>query len=238
MVELPGLLTDRYSCGIFQLYYETDILPNHSSSSISWIVTVQIFLMFSLGPVVGVLVDVVGPRKLIFPASILALLGVFMISLCSEYWQIMLAQGIAYGIGAAVLFLPPMVCVGQWFSTKRGLATGIVASGSSVGRYPVDIGALICISLTNSRRRGFSYCRFAIDPTARICCSTPLDGAADGMHACHRKHLCFGSVSPSTQISPEISRFESIQKLAVDIVLCRMFLHVVRSRFSLITFNT
>ena len=93
--------------------------------------------MFSLGPVVGVLVDVVGPRKLILPASILALVGVFMISLCNEYWQIMLAQGIAYGIGAAALFLPPMVAVGQWFSTKRGLATGIVASGSSVGWYSV-----------------------------------------------------------------------------------------------------
>ena len=126
---------NRDSCGAFQLYYETDLLKQHSSSSITWIVTIQIFLMFFLGPVIGILVDVVGPRPIVTSAGIISLLGICMLSLCKQYWQVLLAQGICFGIGAAGLFLPAMVAVGQWFTTKRGLAMGIVASGSSVGQY-------------------------------------------------------------------------------------------------------
>jgi hypothetical protein len=56
-----------------------------------------------------------------------------MLSLCTEYWQIILAQGVAFGIGTAGVSLPALVLTSQWFSTKRGLATGIVSSGSSFG---------------------------------------------------------------------------------------------------------
>ena len=58
-----------------------------------------------------------------------------MLSLSTKYWQVLLSQGVVYGIGAAGLFLPGMVTSGQWFARRRGLALGIVASGSSVGMY-------------------------------------------------------------------------------------------------------
>ncbi|KAJ5958933.1 uncharacterized protein N7479_006083 [Penicillium vulpinum] len=133
------------ACGTFQLYYEEELLSDYSKSTISWIITVQIFLMFSFGLIMGVLVDIVGPRKLIFPASLLALLGIFMLSLSTKFYQIMLTQGIVYGLGASGLFLPPMVCAGQWFTKRRGLAAGIVASGSSLGGviFPIIVSRLI-----------------------------------------------------------------------------------------------
>ncbi|KAL6244128.1 hypothetical protein RBB50_008998 [Rhinocladiella similis] len=133
------------ACGAFQLYYETDLLKNYSSSAISWIVTIQIFLMFFLGTVTGILVDAVGPRPVVAAAGFLSLLGICMLSLCKENWQIILAQRICFGTGAAGLFLPSMVAVGQWFSTKKGLAMGIVASGSSVGGtiFPIMVPRLI-----------------------------------------------------------------------------------------------
>ena len=128
------MLTLCCSCGIFQLYYETDIITEKSTSDIAWITTVQIFLMFFLGSFVGALTDRVGPRPVIIPAAVAAILGVCMLSLCTEYYQIILAQGLCFGIGGAALFLPPMVATGQWFSTKKGLAAGIVVSGSSMGK--------------------------------------------------------------------------------------------------------
>ncbi|KAJ5988409.1 hypothetical protein N7481_003619 [Penicillium waksmanii] len=133
------------ACGIFQLYYEEETLSHYAQSTISWIITIQIFLMFSLGLINGVLVDVVGPRKVLLPASFLALLGIFMLSLSTKFWHIMLTQGIVYGLGASGLFLPPMICVGRWFTKRRGLATGIVASGSSVGGviFPIMVSRLI-----------------------------------------------------------------------------------------------
>ncbi|KMU74826.1 hypothetical protein CISG_00756 [Coccidioides immitis RMSCC 3703] len=164
------------ACGIFQLYYETDILSNHTSSAISWIVTIQIFLMFSLGPIVGVLVDILGPRKLIFPASILALFGIFMLSLCNKYWQIMLAQGIVYGIGAAATFLPPLIVVGQWFSTKRGLATGLVASGSSLGGiiFPIVVSRLIAQVGFASALRWTGLLMACVLVIGNLCISGPI----------------------------------------------------------------
>lgn len=100
--------------------------------------------MFFLGTVTGILVDAVGPRPVVAAAGFLSLLGICMLSLCKENWQIILAQRICFGTGAAGLFLPSMVAVGQWFSTKKGLAMGIVASGSSVGEYSPSTPLLIC----------------------------------------------------------------------------------------------
>lgn len=89
--------------------------------------------MFFLGPPVGLVIDAVGPRPVLIPFSIICVVAIFMLSLCTEYWQVMLAQGVAFGIGTAGVSLPALVLVSQWFSTKRGLATGIVSAGSSCG---------------------------------------------------------------------------------------------------------
>ena len=86
------------------------------------------------GPAVGKLVDIYGCRKVIPPFSILAVFAVCMLSLCKEYWQVILAQGVVFGLAAAELSLPALATATQWFSSKKGLAVGIVASGSSLGK--------------------------------------------------------------------------------------------------------
>jgi MFS family permease len=55
-----------------------------------------------------------------------------MTSLCTEYWQVFLAQGLAIGLGSGCLFIPSVAIVSTYFSTKKSLATGIAASGSSI----------------------------------------------------------------------------------------------------------
>lgn len=85
------------------------------------------------GPIVGKFIDAYGSRKILLPFSVLEVFAVCMLSLCRTYWQVILAQGVAFGIAASGLSLPAMTLATQWFSTKRGLAVGIVASGSSLG---------------------------------------------------------------------------------------------------------
>ncbi|KAF4342649.1 monocarboxylate transporter 2 [Fusarium beomiforme] len=133
------------ACGMFQLYYSEVMFKDQNSSALAWITTIQIFLLFMFGPAVGKLVDVYGCRRTLAPFSLMAVFSVFMLSLCTKYWQVMLAQGVAFGLAASGLSLPAMATATQWFSTKKGLAVGIVSAGSSLGGviYPCMIPRLI-----------------------------------------------------------------------------------------------
>lgn len=63
----------------------------------------------------------------------LQILGFMMLSLADQYYQIVLAQGICYGLGAGLVFVPGLSFVVNSFKKMRGVAVGIAASGSSVG---------------------------------------------------------------------------------------------------------
>lgn len=74
-----------------------------------------------LGPIVGQLIDVYGAQRISIPFSVLAIFAVCMLSLCTKDWQIMLAQGVAFGIANSGVSLPALALATQWFSSKRGL---------------------------------------------------------------------------------------------------------------------
>ncbi|KAL2867851.1 MCT family MFS transporter [Aspergillus lucknowensis] len=131
--------------GIFQTYYTTTLLPESSQSSISWIGSIQGFLLLFVGVFCGRAFD----AGYFYPVAglgiFLSVFGMMMTSLGTKYYQIFLAQGLCLGVGSGCLFTPSISLVGTYFSTRRGLATGIAASGSSVGGiiFPVLIRRLI-----------------------------------------------------------------------------------------------
>lgn len=133
------------SIGIFQEYYQNDLLSNYSPSTVSWIPSLQIFFMMGMGPVIGTLYDKYGPRWLVFVGSILHVLGVMMTSLGTQYYQILLAQGVCSAIGVAAIFQPAISVIGGWFNKKRGAAFGILSTGSSIGGviFPIMVTRLI-----------------------------------------------------------------------------------------------
>ncbi|KAI9733911.1 MAG: hypothetical protein M1834_002566 [Cirrosporium novae-zelandiae] len=162
------------ACGIFQYYYQDVLLKDQSTSSLAWITTLQIFLLFCFGPIIGKLVDVYGPRPITIPFSVLAVFALCMLSLCKEYYQVMLAQGVAFGLGTAGISLPAMVVVSQWFSKKRGLAVGIVASGSSGVVFPIMVTKLIARVGFHASVRWTALLVGICLLIANICISSPL----------------------------------------------------------------
>jgi MFS family permease len=68
-----------------------------------------------------------------YSGSFLIVLGMMMISVCKIYWQFMLAQGVRMGIGNGVCFITGVAIVPTYFSSRRGVAASIAASGSSFG---------------------------------------------------------------------------------------------------------
>ncbi|KAJ9144716.1 major facilitator superfamily transporter protein [Pleurostoma richardsiae] len=133
------------SIGVFQEYYQNELLSGYSPSTISWIPSLQIFFMMGMGPIVGALYDHYGPRWLLLGGSLLHVFGIMMTSLGKEYYQILLAQGLCSAIGVSAIFQPSVTCVAGWFNHKRGAAFGILFTGSSIGGvvFPILVTHLI-----------------------------------------------------------------------------------------------
>ncbi|CAI6090170.1 unnamed protein product [Clonostachys chloroleuca] len=133
------------SVGIFQDYYQHELLSSFSSSTIAWIPSLQIFFMFASGPLIGKLYDRYGPHYLIFGGTLLHVFGLMMASISKEYYQILLSQGVCSAIGASAIFQPAISSVRDWFSKKRAAAFGICSTGSSLGGviFPIMLSRLI-----------------------------------------------------------------------------------------------
>jgi MFS family permease len=84
-------------------------------------------------------------RPLIVIGSFLIVFGHMMLSLCTAYWQVLLAQAFCVGIGTGFLFIPSVAILSTYFTTRLALATGVAASGSSLGGviYPIILHRLV-----------------------------------------------------------------------------------------------
>jgi MFS family permease len=119
--------------GSFQTYYELTYLPNQSASTISWIGTVGTFLLIVGGILSGPFFDRGYFKTMLFAGAAIETLSVFMLSLCSEYWQMFLAQGLLMGLGNGLLYVPGLALVGRSFRTHRSMAMAITTCGAPFG---------------------------------------------------------------------------------------------------------
>jgi MFS family permease len=119
------------SFGVFQTYYTSEL--NRSPSDISWVGSIQIFLLFFIGTFSGRATDAGYFRFTLTVGATLEVFSIFMTSLCTEYWQLFLAQGLGQGIGCGLMFCPTLALISTYFVKNRGIAIGIVASGSATG---------------------------------------------------------------------------------------------------------
>lgn len=103
--------------------------------------------MFFGGPIVGKLYDNYGPRWILIVGTFLHVFGLMMASISTEYYQLLLSQGVCSPTGASMIFYSAMTCVLTWFFKRRAFAIGIMASGSSLGGviWPIMIQRLIPI---------------------------------------------------------------------------------------------
>jgi len=131
--------------GTFQEYYQSGPLHSYTTSQISWIPSLQIFFMSVLGPLIGAVYDRHGMRLLLLVGSLLHVFGLMMASISSEYYQFLLSQGVCSAVGVAVCFLSAISAVTGWFDKRRGLAFGVLSTGSSLGGvvFPIMLSRLI-----------------------------------------------------------------------------------------------
>ncbi|KAL8823578.1 MAG: hypothetical protein Q9191_005732 [Dirinaria sp. TL-2023a] len=112
--------------------FSASFLVFNSCFAISWIGTVQAFLLILVGVITGPVYDRGYCRLLIASGAFFIFLGLLMTSFATEYPQILLAQGILVGLGLGCLYVPGVAIVASYFSTRRAVAVGLASAGGSV----------------------------------------------------------------------------------------------------------
>ncbi|KAF8065016.1 major facilitator superfamily domain-containing protein [Lyophyllum atratum] len=135
------------SYGVYNDYYVRNYLGDkYSSSQISWIGSVQLFLTLSGGLIAGRGFDTGYFYHLMIGGSSLLVFCLFMLSLTQpeQYYQVFLAQGLGVGIAVGMTYVPCMAVISQYFHRHRAVAMGIATTGSAIGGavHPIMLNKL------------------------------------------------------------------------------------------------
>ncbi|EED79152.1 predicted protein [Postia placenta Mad-698-R] len=133
------------SFGVYEDYYV--LHGGLTSSNASWIGSLQFFLLFSLGLPTGKLFDLGYFRHMQIAGILLYVFSLFMLSLAdvTQYYQLILSQGIGMGLGGGLLLVPTISLQAHYWKKHRALVMGIILAASSCGGivYPIMLNQLI-----------------------------------------------------------------------------------------------
>lgn len=104
-----------------------------SYAQVSFAASLRGLEMSLLAPIVGLLMDRWGPRRLVFAGAVIIGLGLLLLSRINSL-ATFYGVFILIGMGKSTcLGVVPIATVNNWFQRKATLATGILVSGTAVG---------------------------------------------------------------------------------------------------------
>ena len=128
---------------MYQTYYENEL--GIAPSTISWIGSIQVFLLFGIGAFSGRATDAGLFRPVYIAGTVFLLIGVFTMAESTKLWQLFLSQGICVGIANGLQFCPSMALVSTYFVKRRAFALGFTALGSCTGGVVFPIVVQQCL---------------------------------------------------------------------------------------------
>lgn len=73
------------------------------------------------------------PYMVVWSGGVVFLAALILASFSQRLWQFELTQGFLGGVGTCLTYMPAVTVAPTWFTARRGLAMGIVLSGTGVG---------------------------------------------------------------------------------------------------------
>ncbi|KKY19338.1 putative mfs monocarboxylate transporter [Diplodia seriata] len=119
------------SWGLFQAYYVSEY--NLPASTVSWVVSIQIFMINLLAGFSGRLFDAGHYRPTVLCGMILEVIAIMMTSVCNRFWQVFLAQGVCGGLGMGLVWCPTISLISTYFVKRRAVGLAFSLAGSSTG---------------------------------------------------------------------------------------------------------
>jgi MFS family permease len=131
------------SFGVYQTYYENTL--GIEPSTISWIGSIQVFLLFGIGTFTGRATDAGWFRPVYSAGAVFQLIGIFTMAESTKLWHLFLSQAVCLGIANGLQFCPAMALVSTYFAKRRAFALGITALGSCTGGVIFPVIAQQCL---------------------------------------------------------------------------------------------
>jgi MFS family permease len=132
----------NFAFGIYQELYESmssssseeqNPFTGATPAQIDLIGTLAISLMTLGAPLASAWCKSYSPRTITFAGGFMFGLSCVLASFGKRLWHFILTQGVLLGCGVCLTYIPAMTVAPGWFTTHRGLAIGIVSSGTGVG---------------------------------------------------------------------------------------------------------
>ena len=122
-----------FSIGLYFKPLETEF--NWSRTQISIAISISMIVFGIFQPIVGRLIDKLGPKKVIASSVFILGLSLSLMKYISNLWEFYLVFGVLAGLGfSGSTVLSNSVVVSSWFTNRRGKALGILSAGVNVGQ--------------------------------------------------------------------------------------------------------
>lgn len=131
-----GLIVDfgiANSLGAIESYVSSHQLQNVKESSVSWVFSLHLGVMYLGGVIFGDLFDRFGSRKLLISATIFMTVGLFCTAESTKLSHFILSFGITTAIGTSMGMAPLIGVLSHWFLKKRALACSLATIGGLLG---------------------------------------------------------------------------------------------------------
>ncbi|KAE9398983.1 MFS general substrate transporter [Gymnopus androsaceus JB14] len=125
-----------FSYGVFLNFYTTDpTFKNDSSTSLALVGSLSSGLLYLTSPIVLLVINRYPwhKRNAMILGVVLCVSGLVGAAFSTKIWQLIITQGIMYSLGGSLLYFPMSTYLFEWFSKKKGLANGVIFSGTGVG---------------------------------------------------------------------------------------------------------
>ncbi|WOO77290.1 MFS transporter asaE [Vanrija pseudolonga] len=128
-----------FSFGIYQELYQTmsrepgNPFSGASPAAIDVIGTLSVAFMTIAAPLATAWTKRFSPRIVISLGTAFFFLSAMLASFSTRLWEFILTQGLMAGLGTCFAYMPAVTVAPTWYGPRRGLALGIIMSGTGVG---------------------------------------------------------------------------------------------------------
>ncbi|ABN68575.2 Monocarboxylate transporter [Scheffersomyces stipitis CBS 6054] len=127
------------SVGAIQAYIALHQLVDEATSTISWIFSIYLTIVFGIGILVGPVFDTNGALPLLLCGMVLQFIGLMATAVCKSVVEFIFAFSVCVGVGNAFCIPPLIGSVSHWFLSKRGQAIGLATVGGSIGGVVIPL---------------------------------------------------------------------------------------------------